>query len=232
VEKTPTRYRKWVALRVLALSPHYFWGPPEAEAERNRRSRRQLAVDIVVPHLKGDDVVLDYGCGPGYMAAAVAGHAGRVDGVDVSDGALACARVLNSADNIRYLNVGASSFRRAEHPYDLAYSLALAQHIDDATLGEVLANLRRALKPGGKLLMHVVIDAPEWRSEEEWKQDKSAVARAKLRYALNCFTRSEQGVLAALAKSGFDDARIEAMADKTTVEDEVARQHLVTAISP
>jgi ubiquinone/menaquinone biosynthesis C-methylase UbiE len=40
-----------------------------AEADRNRQSRQVLAEELIVPRLTPDARVLDYGCGPGYLAA-------------------------------------------------------------------------------------------------------------------------------------------------------------------
>ena len=59
------------------MSPHYFYDRNlAAEASRNRQSRQILADRLVVPHLAPDARVLDYGCGPGYLAAAVAARPG------------------------------------------------------------------------------------------------------------------------------------------------------------
>jgi SAM-dependent methyltransferase len=103
VDGAPESARERVALRFLALSPHYFYDRDlVAEASRNRQSRQILADGLVVPHLAPDARVLDYGCGPGYLAAAVAGQAAHVAAVDISRGMLACARVLNGRPNVTY----------------------------------------------------------------------------------------------------------------------------------
>jgi SAM-dependent methyltransferase len=92
VDKTPERMRERAALRVLSLSPHYFYARDlQAEAERNRASRRALVDGLIAPYLGPDIRVIDYGCGPGYMAREVAERVGHVDAVDISPGVLACA---------------------------------------------------------------------------------------------------------------------------------------------
>src|SRR5688572_28755083 len=75
---TPGSARRRVALEILALSPHYFLTPPSAEksrqewllaeCERNRRSREELADSVLAPFLEPAATVLDYGCGPGFLA--------------------------------------------------------------------------------------------------------------------------------------------------------------------
>jgi 2-polyprenyl-3-methyl-5-hydroxy-6-metoxy-1,4-benzoquinol methylase len=97
IGRCPARIRKHIALRFLALSPHYFYARDiRAEDARNRASRQRLAETLVPPRLSAGARVLDYGCGPGYLAYAVAAQAGHVDAVDISRGVLASARVLTA----------------------------------------------------------------------------------------------------------------------------------------
>jgi len=69
---TPRFKKEEVALRVLALSPHYFYrdaekyGPEvsrvrflELERQRNESSRQQICDQILRPHLSRKDTVLD-----------------------------------------------------------------------------------------------------------------------------------------------------------------------------
>ena len=73
VGMAPASARTQLALRLLAMSPHYFYsGDIQGENARNRQSRRFLADTLVAPHLGNGMRVLDYGCGPGYLAYAVA----------------------------------------------------------------------------------------------------------------------------------------------------------------
>src|SRR5579863_6836882 len=66
VSHAPGAAREPLALRFLALSPHYFYDHDlAAEADRNRRSRQILADELVLPLVEPGARVLDYGCGPG-----------------------------------------------------------------------------------------------------------------------------------------------------------------------
>jgi ubiquinone/menaquinone biosynthesis C-methylase UbiE len=106
--RAASRHRQSLALRLLSLSPHYFiyqwerypssWSRRrvlEAESERNRQSRRQIAEQIIAPRISGDTTVLDFGCGAGFLAGQLHTLAREVVGVGVSSGTLACAHVLN-----------------------------------------------------------------------------------------------------------------------------------------
>jgi cyclopropane fatty-acyl-phospholipid synthase-like methyltransferase len=227
----PERWQKQVALRLLALSPHYFFGDVEMEAERNRSTRQQIVDDLIAPHLEHDYHVLDYGCGPGYMANAAAAHVQHVDAVDVSEGALACARILNPRSNVRYLNVKSKEFRTVpDGTYDLAYSFAVAQHLTDALCAQVLRIIAGKLKSGAPLLLHVVLDDARWRTEDEWRRDRTLRGRVRFRYGLRCFRRTAGQVERLLRAAGFEELTIDAIRTRSSVADDIAAQHLFTAI--
>jgi SAM-dependent methyltransferase len=227
---TPARYRPQVALRLLAWSPHYFQ-PDEhdrnAAAERNRRTRQVIADDLLGRYLQSDDEVLDAGCGPGYLAVAVAPRVRAVTAVDVSRGVLACARVLNPAPNLEYLTV--EEFLRSGRDVDVIYSIAVAQHLTDEVFARALRDWHAALRPGGRLLVHVVVDDPGWRTEAQWRADRGLAGRAKMRFALNCFGRSTEQVRRMVADAGFGELDLVPVSALVDVDDDVARQHLLVA---
>src|ERR1700733_12785317 len=84
---TPRLLKRKMALRILAISPHYFYRTSrpeyknmptsqflEAEFERNRSSRERIVNQLLLPGLKPGYRVLDIGCGPGFLAKAVSRH--------------------------------------------------------------------------------------------------------------------------------------------------------------
>ena len=142
---TPSSHRKQLAIRILGLSPHYFveqWTTAYArdaprrdvlcsEARRLRESRRELVEQFVVPLLGQEPVVLELGCGPGFMVAELAPRVRRVVGVDVSRGALACARVLHDGPNVTYVRVAGDRIAGVSSgSVDLITSFAVIQHVD------------------------------------------------------------------------------------------------------
>ena len=236
----PSRSRRRLALSILSLSPHYFYREPtdaglshadftEREFERNRITRERLGRLLLEPYLKTHHAVLDYGCGPGFLARYVAGRARTVHGVDISRGVLECARIINSAPNITFVHCDDMA-AIGDSTVDLAYSVAVAQHLTDSALTRAFDALRRKLKPGGRLLLHAVLDAEGWRTEEEWRRDVSLAGRLKLKYGLNCFTRSEARVRDMLRTAGFASIvvnPIRALCPEPF--DDVCTQHLVCA---
>jgi SAM-dependent methyltransferase len=231
LENSPARFRERAALRLLSLSPHYFYDRDvRAEAERNRQSRQDLVNELVAPYVSSASRVIDYGCGPGYMARAVAGLVSHVDAVDISPGVLACAKVLNRKPNIDYITpdelTGTSGMA------DLAYSFAVVQHLRTETLAGALGLLARKIRPGGTLLIHFAVpDQGGWRTEAGWKADQSFTGRVRLRYGLNCFGRSVEEMKSLIASSGFTDIDSHSLAGSFAArgDDDITCQHLATA---
>lgn len=228
---SPMQIRERTALRLLSLSPHYFYNRDvRAEAERNRQSRQALADVLIAPHVSSAARVLDYGCGPGYMAYAVAGMADHVDAVDISRGVLACAKVLNGRSNITYLRP--EELRQKAGTVDLAYSFAVAQHLRTDVLVDVLGLLADKLRRDGTLLLHFAVPGQEgWRTEAEWTADQSVAGRAKLRYVLNCFGRSVGEMEALVSRNGFTDIEVRSLRGRVVVsgDDDITQQHWLTA---
>ena len=174
-------------------------------------------------------VVLDYGCGPGFLVRYIAGHAQTVYGVDISRGALACARVLNGAPNASFVHT-ADLADIGDATIDVAVSVAVAQHLTDAVLERVLDTVHRKLKPSGRILLHIALDADGGRTEEEWRRDVTLAGRLKLKYGLNCFTRSEPQVRNMLEAAGFGSIEVRSMRVICPEPfDDVCTQHLVCA---
>ena len=231
VDSSPVKVREHVALRLLSLSPHYFYDPDiRAEAERNRLSRQVLADVLIAPHLNKAMRVLDYGCGPGYMSHAVAERVDHVYAVDISRGVLACAKALNGRSNITFLRP-AEARQRAEI-VDLAYSFAVVQHLRTETLLDVLGLIANRLRPDGGLFLHFAVPGQEgWRTEAEWTADQSMVGRAKLHYGLNCFGRSADEMKALVTSCGFTNVMVQSLSGTIAVpgDDDIIHQHWLTA---
>jgi SAM-dependent methyltransferase len=96
-------------------------------------------------------LVADLGCGPGRVAALLAGHGLDVVGVDVSRAMLAHARAAHPAiafgqGRLDALPIAAASLAGAVCWYSII-------HLPPGALDPVLAELARVLEPGGQLLL-------------------------------------------------------------------------------
>jgi ubiquinone/menaquinone biosynthesis C-methylase UbiE len=98
------------------------------------------------------DSVLDIGCGCGATsraAAARAGERGRVLGVDISAPMLERAKTLGGEPAVTYLLADAATHAFARKTFDLAISRFGVMFFADPVAA--FANIRTALKPGGRL---------------------------------------------------------------------------------
>ena len=124
----------------------------DAELRRHNEVLR-LAVGVQL-----DDHVLDIGCGTGLTTreAARAAPAGSALGVDVSAPAIERARELARAEglhNVTFEQADAQVHRFPQDRFDLAISRFGTMFFDDPVAA--FANIRRALRPTGRLTMMV-----------------------------------------------------------------------------
>ncbi|MDP6775759.1 MAG: methyltransferase domain-containing protein, partial [Candidatus Latescibacteria bacterium] len=97
--------------------------------------------------------VLDAGCGTGYGAKFLARVADRVDAVDVSTEAIAFAQKTYSDDRITWHVGDFRSFDMEAEAYDLVTCFEVIEHLDRSDIDTCLAQIARALKPGGTALI-------------------------------------------------------------------------------
>ncbi|HMH91094.1 MAG TPA: methyltransferase domain-containing protein [Streptosporangiaceae bacterium] len=138
-------------------------GPRGYDAELRRHNevlRRAAGVRL-------HDRVLDIGCGTGQTTreAARTARAGSALGVDVCAPAIERARELARADglrNVTFEQANAQVHRFPPERFDLAISRFGTMFFDDPV--GAFANIRRALRPAGRLVMMV------WQAHErnEW----------------------------------------------------------------
>jgi len=228
----PAPRRRSFALRILSLSPHYFvyqwerypadWSRRrvlEAESERNRRTRRQIAEQLLAPMISADATVLDFGCGAGFLACEVCRLGADVVAVDVSAGTLACARVLNPGPNHRLNHDGRLPL--ADQSVDLVYSIAVFQHLDPTEWPAYLADFARVLRPGGRGVCHVAVAD---RAARPYREPGGLRGRYSLRYQ----EHSSGSVATALSDAGFVDVHVAAIDGAASIDDDVGRQHVAT----
>jgi 2-polyprenyl-3-methyl-5-hydroxy-6-metoxy-1,4-benzoquinol methylase len=100
------------------------------------------------PHIGS---ALDIGCGAGEFARLLASRADHVTAIDLSPPMLEVARARSAGcDNITYEQRDVMEWGMPTGEYDCIASIATLHHVD---LNALLPNLKRALRPGGTLLV-------------------------------------------------------------------------------
>ncbi len=229
----PQRWRKALALRLLSLSPHYWMHqwldcyPLEmsrrqvlqCEYERNLTSRQELCDKLLRRYLRSSMTVLDFGCGPGFLAKAVSAHVRQVVAADVSRGVIACAQALNGAANIRYLvNTSTDLAAVADASIDLVYSFAVIQHLRKEQTAAFFREFARVLRPGGQGVIHFILGRSEVHEHEGWE-----VGRVEVRMV--SFTEEE--ITGLLHQAGFGDVRVMPVSSLCDLDDNIGSEHLV-----
>jgi SAM-dependent methyltransferase len=152
-----------------------------------------------VDYLKPDDVVLDLGCGNGAHTLAAAGRARRVYGLDADVGQLAVAAA--TADRRRLDNVALAAWditRPLPFPdatFDAVLFLDVIEHLEPRVA--VLREIRRVLRPEGRLLL----SAPH--RETSWRRRLRAAGRFAYSDADHKVEYSRESLLSELASGGF-----------------------------
>ncbi len=239
---TPRFLKRSMSLRILAISPHYFYrsfrpeykNMPakqflEAEFERNRSTRQQICNQILLPHLKSQYQVLDIGCGPGFLAKAVSQHVKIIYACDISLGVLECARNINGAPNIRYIYSGESGFSQiADSSIDLAYSFAVIQHVRESVIRSLFKVAGKKIKSAGHCVFQVQLDDGKWEKESDWAEKQSLNDRLRLKYGLNFFPRTEDFFQELASEAGFSVIAVRPVSKllKQPIDD-IYHQHLI-----
>jgi cyclopropane fatty-acyl-phospholipid synthase-like methyltransferase len=247
LDRAPASKKRLWAFRLLSLSPHYFLDRdnpenrsiPEPEyfekAAAEWLSSRERYFDTVLKdRLSVARTVLDYGCGPGFLAVTLAKHFEQVFACDISAGALDCARVLNPADNLTYLLADQHGLAQIPNSgVDAVVSLAVVQHLSREAYENLLAVSFQKLKPGGNLVLHIQLNEGAWKSEADWQQDRSVKGRLKYNYAVHCFGRPDEEHIEMVKAAGFTGAAIESLSPLFPEGfEDIGQQHLLTALKP
>ena len=153
----PVDRRDWLLQRRAAVeatydaeAPSYDEHPYPVETQR-RFVERLLAT---CPH---GGIVLDAPCGTGQYFSLVAAAGRRVVGIDQSAGMLAQARARGIAVALHQIGLQELDF---ENEFDAAMTVDAMENVFPEDWPAVLANLHRAVRPGGPLYL-TVEEVPE-----------------------------------------------------------------------
>lgn len=148
-----------IGLGFLAVGLYMMWS-----SRTGKLALRDQLLDAL--DLKGEEKILDAGCGRGLMVVGAAKRlkAGKATGVDVwdpailsgnsSDSAKANAKMEGVADKVRFETGDIRKLVYPEKTYDVAMSaLAIHNFGDQSDRDKVVRELYRVLKPGGRLLI-------------------------------------------------------------------------------
>ncbi|WP_216916680.1 class I SAM-dependent methyltransferase [Nocardia noduli] len=101
------------------------------------------------------DRVLDIGCGTGYLTRRLAAivDSGTVVGIDPSAAGIDRARRITEESNCTYSTGVAESLPAEDDSFDVVANCLMLHHLPEDLRPTALAEMRRVLRPGGRLLI-------------------------------------------------------------------------------
>jgi SAM-dependent methyltransferase len=175
-----------------------FWADAPADPEPWAWERRRA---LLLAEARPGERVLDLGCGAGRFVAALRGAGADPIGVELAEAALERARRNAPGADLRLVEPDGSL--PLEHAsVDLVWCSEVLEHVADTA--HVLLEVRRVLRPGGRLLITVPFHG-------RVKGALIALVRLDAHFDplgqhLRFYTRSS--LVAALRQSGFEAVRV------------------------
>lgn len=162
---------------------------------------RQRFLDEIGQYLPAEGAVLDVGCGFGLFSLYYAATERRrfLRGLDVSARRIGLARRAArrlGVENVAYEQGDARDFKGGGE-LAAAYMLDIVHHIPPATVTPLLGQLRRALAPGGVLVVKDVDTRPAPKRWFTWALDKLMSPATPVHYW------SVEALTATLEAAGF-----------------------------
>jgi SAM-dependent methyltransferase len=136
----------WLRERREAVEAEYDLESADYDASSYPRSLHARYVDRLLATCPPNGLVLDAPCGTGPFFAQVKASGRRVIGIDQSSGMLARAAAQGIADRVEQVGLQELPF---EAEFDGAMTIDALENVPPEDWPTVVANLRRALKPGG-----------------------------------------------------------------------------------
>lgn len=131
---------------------------PDAFFDRGRAEIQGVLEHVAALDLEpGRDRALDFGCGPGRLAQAMAEHFGEVVGVDIAASMVEAARRHNAhPERVRYVvNTDERLEALGSGSFDFVYSSKTLQHLPPPQARGYIREFLRVLRSGGVAVFQV-----------------------------------------------------------------------------
>jgi SAM-dependent methyltransferase len=126
----------------------------------DRRGLKNYYIDLLqkmaleeVLELKGDEVVLDFGCGSGRMTYWIAPRVKKVIGLEITPEMIELAEKNRTAKNVEFMVYDGVHFPVFTFPFDLILSVGVLQVMKGELLKSTLFSLAQFLKKDGRFYL-------------------------------------------------------------------------------
>jgi SAM-dependent methyltransferase len=167
---------------------------------------QKLALEEIL-ELKGNEVVLDFGCGSGRLSYWIAPFVKKVIGLEISPEMIDLAERNRTAKNVEFMLYDGAHFPVIPSPVDLILSVGVLQLIGRELLINTLSSLAEYLKKDGTLyLIEHVSDRPKLR-RRSLKEYLDAFRSSKMECLRHYPIRNGRWWFLYLIRYGFVPAR-------------------------
>ena len=126
----------------------------------DRRGHKNRYIDLLqktaldrVLKLKGDETVLDFGCGSGRISYWIAPRVKKVFGLEVTPEMIRVAERSRTSENVELVLYDGIDFPVFPDPLDLVLSVGVLQTMKGNALKRTLSQLALVLRPGGEIVL-------------------------------------------------------------------------------
>jgi SAM-dependent methyltransferase len=113
---------------------------------------QKMALEEVM-ELKGDEVVLDFGCGSGRFSYWIAPKVKKVVGLEITPEMIELAEKNRTVENVEFMVYDSVHFPVIPYPFDLGLSVGVLQIMKGELLKQTLSSLTEYLKKDGRLYL-------------------------------------------------------------------------------
>jgi cyclopropane-fatty-acyl-phospholipid synthase len=146
-------YRLWLDRSMTYSSAHFV--APDQSLEAAQQVKLQRVVERL--DLRGDDEVLEIGCGWGALAARLAQEGARVTGLTLSTQQLAHAQTLVAAEGSgERVGLRLQDYRDVDGHFDRIVSIEMLEAVGEQYWPIYFQTLRHRLKAGGTAVLQVI----------------------------------------------------------------------------
>ncbi len=147
-------------------------------------SQRELETEFLLQHVKNTDRVLEVGCGNGFLTNILRENVAYVDGFDYAENMVDQAKKNYGEKNNRFFHDNVLEPKLWQGSYDAIVCVRVLINLRDFEEQKVaLNNMRKVLKPGGRLLLvEGYIDGFEELNRLRRKSGIDPLAPAKINY--------------------------------------------------
>ncbi|MCS7064394.1 MAG: class I SAM-dependent methyltransferase [Methylacidiphilales bacterium] len=141
---------------------HWCNGAHEFRISRGKKLPIRLIIALKLANIRGGEHVLDVGCGRGELAVHCALRGAWVWGIDYSSAALEFAtEAISNTDSetrkrIQLIRADARFIPIQDQSIDVSFMIDVVEHLKPNELDWALQEIRRVLRPGGRLIVHTM----------------------------------------------------------------------------